>query len=274
MNKRFLIITEGSETEPNIFVDLFKKYGFYVEHESQIKLNVDKENKGIFANYKLFNSKKDTIIIAQGPRNRIRDLLRLYDNQKHDIERFFTKAKENFSGIFLIYDVDQTLSNDLKEAFNKFNNEQDGLLLVSSPCIEVLAHEEMTNITEISGTHLSKCYKNQINQYINNTYHMKTEEFILKNFEKISLKYLNDNVKELKSNNVMEHPQLIVDKINEYNSRKLTTLKEVEFHYRYFSTVVYVCFAYILGLTKQINNSRIIKRFLEKNSIAKEKANV
>ena len=266
MSKKYLIITEGNVTEPNFLVPLFQKYGFSVTEEEQINVRVENVSS-IFDKYEIKLDDKNIIVIAQGPRNRIRDLMLLFENNQYDIEKFFVKSSELFAATFLIYDVDQTLCDQLESAFNKFNNEQSGLLLVSSPCIEVLAHENEFGIAEITGTHLSEVYKNKINEYINHKYHISLKDYIINNFEKIALSYLEQNVCEFNSQNIMEHPQLVISKINELNKRTLLSNNSVEFNYRYFTTVLYVCFAYVLGLTKEFENASILKNFLLENSI-------
>ncbi len=272
MSKKFLIVTEGSDTEPEFLVKLFEKYGFIVQKEHQINVRIDEKEAEdtIFKKYEAINETKDIVIIAQGPRNRIRDLIKLYNHNQYDIEKFFTKSKDTFAGIFLIYDVDQTLNKDLENAFKKFNNEQDGLLLVSSPCVEVLAHEKDININEIKGEHLSKEYKPKVNTYINAKYHITTKEYIFENFESIALKYLNMNFNDFNSANVMEHPQLIINMINKLNIRELNKDNQVHFYYRYFSTVIYVCVAFILGLTKEEENVEIFKKFLKEKTQNKD----
>lgn len=62
----------------------------------------------------------------------------------------------------------------------------------------------------------------------------------------------------------MEHPNLIVNKINNLNERVNFKNKELSYvNYRYFSTVVYVALASALSLTKEINNYEIVKSFFE-----------
>lgn len=272
MSKKYLIITEGAEMEPSFIIPLLKKYGFDVRKEEKINVEIDTEISN-FDKIQIENDNNDVIIVAQGPRNRIKDLINLFNNQKYALEKFFENSGDVFAGIFLFYDVDQTLKEDLDKAFVKFNNEQDGLLLISSPCIEVLAHEDNANIKEISGIHVSKEYKSKINKYISDNYHVKVSQYIYENFEKISLKYLIMNVNEFNSNNIMEHPQLIINKINEMNDRHIIGDNLVQFTYRYFSTVVYVAIAYILGYTKEFDNAIAFKDFLEnfdvENSISK-----
>ncbi len=68
----------------------------------------------------------------------------------------------------------------------------------------------------------------------------------------------------------MEHPQLIINMINKLNIRKLNKDNQVHFYYRYFSTVIYVCVAFILGLTKEEENVEILKKFLKEKTQNKD----
>lgn len=94
MNKKYLIITEGLITEPNFLYPIFKKYGFEVKNESTICIDKCEENMNnvntdnYFKKYEMYKEDKDLVIIAQGPRNRIRDLMKLYVNQEYNLERF------------------------------------------------------------------------------------------------------------------------------------------------------------------------------------------
>lgn len=270
MNRKFLILTEGSVTEPNLLAPLFEKYGFEVKKEEKINIELETKENFEFSKFEVENAKKDLVIIAQGPRNRLKELIKLY-NTNVRMEKFFTTSRDIFAGIFLIYDVDQTLKDVLTDIFNKLNNEQEGLLLISSPCIEVLAHYEFFKDDEISGYHISQCYKKPLNMAVNNKYHISVDQYLVDNFEKLAVFYLDKNIKEFKNNNVMEHPELIVKKVNELNERNLISENTVELRYRYFSTVLYVCFAYILGLTKNEDNAEKIRDFLIKKNKNKEK---
>ena len=68
--------------------------------------------------------------------------------------------------------------------------------------------------------------------------------------------------------NIMEHPRLIIDKINSLNKRMNCKDKEKSYViYNYLTTVVYVFIAYINGLTKEINNYSLVRDFFEKQYI-------
>mgnify|MGYP003295449722 CR=1 FL=1 len=48
-------------------------------------IDLNKIYKIIGVKYEISNNRNDIVVVAQGPRNRIRDLLLLYDNKKYDI---------------------------------------------------------------------------------------------------------------------------------------------------------------------------------------------
>ena len=61
----------------------------------------------------------------------------------------------------------------------------------------------------------------------------------------------------------MDHPDFILKQINKFNDRTFVSNDELPVVYRYFTTTLYVCIAYIMGLTKQINNSDEVIKFFE-----------
>ena len=226
MAKNFLIITEGTKTEPTILKTIFEKYKFNVIDHEPIKISDEKDSFELDVSE--LSEQSDNIIIAQGPKNRIRDFLLLVNKQKEDIDRYFVKLKKNFAGIFLVYDVDHTLKEDLEEMYNKYNDETSGLLLLSSPCVEILSEPE--RVKKIETEHL-KTYKTERNKWVNKK--------------------------------VMEHPDFVLEQINKFNERTFISNDILPVIYRYFTTTLYVCIAYIMGLTKQIDNSDEVIKFFE-----------
>ena len=59
----------------------------------------------------------------------------------------------------------------------------------------------------------------------------------------------------------MEHPEFVLQQINLLNERTYTNQDLQPVLYRYFTTTLYVCIAYILGLTKEVDNSKIVEDF-------------
>ena len=134
MGKNILLIVEGSVSEQNVFGDVFTKYGFSVTISKE-KMNV--EDVGQFECFQ-YSLNENNVVIIQGPRNRIHDFLKLYDSNEMEIERAFSYSYAFFQGIFLIYDVDHNDEEDVTAMFNKFQDESTGMLLLSSPCLEVV----------------------------------------------------------------------------------------------------------------------------------------
>ena len=156
MAKNFLIITEGVKTEPNILEAVLRKYGFNIIKQNPIKINEDVLPFDLDVTQ--LNDDKDSVYIAQGPKNRISEFLALVNNQFEDIERYFSQLTKQFAGIFLMYDVDHTSKEDLEQMFLKYQDETSGLLILSSPCIEILSEPHRTS--EIKVEHLTE-YKTE-----------------------------------------------------------------------------------------------------------------
>lgn len=248
----YLLIVEGAKAEYAVFEKVFLRYGFNIIAEKQMH---SFDSFVDCFDTTAFSDSRDNIVIAQGPKNRISELLRT-DSMNFDFSNAFQRK---FNGVFLIYDVDHTSQEDLKQMMSIHADETDsGLLLVSSPCIEILSEPGRT--VPIDVDHLST-YKRERNSFVNNTLHYGKNaiDYIADNFEKLALFFLDQNYREFDEPNIMEHPHLIIDKINEKNIR---TPDHVV--YKYFTTVIYVVLACILGLTREIDNYGIVKSYFEK----------
>lgn len=256
MSRNFLIIVEGAVTEKSILKSVFEKYDLKVFNSGKIELH--KNINDLFINI-YDTSENDKVFLVQGPRNRIHDWLNLIKTNEEDFERFFKGINGNFAGIFIVYDVDHTSKTDLELMFQKYNDETDrGLLLLSSPCIEVLA--DIGRVKPLLCNHLKE-YKSELNVKFNTEGMESAQNYIIKNFNELVLYYIDKNTKESGNDNVMEHPQFVLKKINELNERDDDPQNSFAVCYRYFTTVIYVCIAYINGLTKEINNAEIVRKF-------------
>ena len=186
MAKNFLLITEGVSTEPTILEAILSKYGFNVIRKSPIRISEESQPFDLEIT-ELFDNKRDNVYIAQGPKNRIRDFLNLINKQTEDVERYFSQLSDNFAGIFLVYDVDHTPKEDLSNMFFKFQDETSGLLLLSSPCIEILS--EPDRVKELSVNHLKE-YKKERKGWVQNITSDSIEHYIINNFEELILSFL------------------------------------------------------------------------------------
>ena len=200
------------------------------------------------------------VVIVEGPRNRIHDfLLLLKKDDSISIEKALSYEFAYFQKIFLLYDVDHNDCDDLEEMFSHFCDESMGMLLLSSPCIEVLGDFKRNRKT------CRYCHLSEYKAEINNHWQRTCLSYIVKHFEEIMLYFLEKNRVEFNETNIMEHPRLIVEKINCLNEKvNLPNRCDSYVIYRYFSTVVYVAIASSLGLTREIENYGIVKSFFEK----------
>jgi len=130
-----LLIVEGKVDEPTLFSRIFTRYGF-----NAITANEPLAVEGLGTwNKSELAKDKSNVVIVQGPRNRIHDLLLDISKEEVSIERYFHYDYAAFSSVFLIYDVDHNDCDDLKRMFELCSDEtSSGLLLVNSPCLEVI----------------------------------------------------------------------------------------------------------------------------------------
>ena len=259
VSNNILLIVEGKKDEKSIFSKIFERYGYNVINvENKFKIEDYKNDFDSF----VFEKDKGNVVLIEGPRSRIKHFLKYLKDNYGEIVNAFDYAQNFFQGVFLVYDVDHNDEDDIKEMFEMYKDESSGLLLLSSPCIEVLAK----NYHFIEGRKIKhlKEYKTLLNQYHEKNYCCNTVEYIANNFNNLVLDVLDRNVKELNSNNIIEHLELIIEKINTLNERH----NELEMDkcyviYRYFTTVVYVAIAFAHGLLAKIDNYKAVRSFFE-----------
>lgn len=267
MINNYLLIVEGEKTEPELFSRILESYGFHVE------IAKEKHDVNLPFEVSLKNASKDKInvLIAQFKQNRIHDFMIKFNKSEEDLGRYFNMEPNYFKAIFLIFDVDHNERKDLEECMNKFNDESSGLLLISSPCIEVLADDKFF-LEDRCETyyHIKKDYVSKINDCCNKNNKCNALEFIASNFHSLALSFLKKNRDDFDENNIMEHPYKVVEKINELNIRKNwkdeNDERRSELIYRYFTTVIYVFIAYIHGLTSKIDNYSLVYDFFNERS--------
>lgn len=251
--KNFLFITEGSEDEQTVLEKILNKYGFHT------CVNHTFINAEGLKNTEL-SLKKDNVVIIQGPRNRISDFIKHFNKQQEDIESFFHYAKNHFQAIFLFYDVDHNEPDEINKMHALFNDESSGMLLLSSPCLEVLGDFDLKR-QPLFYHHLSE-YKHELNTYHNHNNKTNTINYIVDNFEQLVIHYLDKNRNDFNADNIMEHPNLVIPLINRLNDRiNKEKCEESYVVYRYFTTVLYVAIAYINGLTRMVDNYQMVRDF-------------
>lgn len=258
MPNNYLVVVEGEKTEKSILKIILERYGFnFISCNEKL----DVQEIGRFTKID-FANKKDNIVVIQGPKTRIHDFLLYFrKNPNIDTEHIFNFKTCFFKGIFIVYDVDHNDEEDIEEMFSIFDDEfNNGLLLLSSPCIEVIGDEDF-EIKRGRWKHVTE-YKHELNKYCYDHFNHGIEEHIKNNFSKEMLRLLSKNHKEFKNNNVMEHPQEIIEFINKNNIRH-NEKNNTYVLYKYFSSVFYVILAFIAGKTREIDNFEEVKKYYE-----------
>ena len=103
--KNYLLIVEGEVTESTIFEYIFNQLGYSVNKiEGKLALSNDFNDLTV----KSLTEEKDMVTIIQGPKNRINELIKLFENEQYDVKRIFNDLNILFAAVFWIYDVDHT----------------------------------------------------------------------------------------------------------------------------------------------------------------------
>lgn len=252
---RYLLLVEGARTEINIFQKVLERYGLTVLTERRIESFAEPDFLTIPS--VMLEDKRNSVLIVQPPRNRLKDLLEYYQREDIDLNLVSGSREKLFNAIFLIFDVDHTPQSALEEMYAFHKDETDTeLLLISSPCIEILSEPGRTG--ELRVKHLKE-YKTERNNYFSDRLRLgiNTEEYISRNFEEPAVYYLDQNYRDFNDSNVMNHPEKVIRKVNEINIRS-----DDEVLYRYFTTVVYVLIACIFGFNSDFDNYLRLREFL------------
>lgn len=181
-------MVEGEKDEVRIFTHVLNKHGYKVVSELP---KLDFTTRGKPLGLELFSNNRADVYILNSKPNRLTEIIKHFNAETDTFSKALGfKHSDTFQGIFLIYDVDHNENNPLQEAFACLNNEEEGLLLIQSPCLEVLGDDENIPIPERKMTHISKDYKTELNLYHERAHHCNTIDYIEKNFEKLALRFL------------------------------------------------------------------------------------
>ncbi|HPK58909.1 MAG TPA: hypothetical protein PLF33_05840 [Bacilli bacterium] len=260
MNLHYLLIVEGEVGEYNILHDNLVKHGYYVnKFERKFWLNDDLPDFNITE----YQKDKRIVTIVQGPQTRICNLISDYDkNCNVPLEFISAKALDLpiFAGIYFIYDVDFNDNASFQNFYSIFNNPQDGLLLVSNPCIEVLADKVKTPNAYTKITQYKEVVWKQLRKGRGNLV-----KYIAEHFNELIIETIKQNSLEFNENNVSEHPDLLLKKNIETNKTILNDEGQLQLLIRCFSTVIYVFIADIENITKDFDNTQKLIAFFEKH---------
>jgi len=250
---KYLIVVEGEVGEFELLESGLERYGYIVE----------KRNKKVGVNFNeimKYESEKDIIYIVQGKYSRISEMIRQF--QDYDsLESYFGYHPDTFVGIYFIYDVDHTTNQELNLFFNKFNSSDKGLLLFTNPCIECIV-DKCCNDTLIYEK--LRFYKKDVRKKVEKKLGMNINGSIAKyigdNLEDLLIFHIKKNQNRFKSNNVLEHPQLVLDEMMKTNVQS----DDGKLHFEYITTVIYVLIAEIKKLTYKRDNVELLIEFLSK----------
>ncbi len=244
------------------FSSFLEKYGFKKEIED--KFCIKNGNDELLLNRTVLKrtGDNDIVIIAQSPQSRIHGFLKSYDKNKDSLDQLFrySSDRDEFAGIFLVFDLDHNDVDDCSRMIDLFSDEASGLLLLSSPCVEVLIDLECSTRTNERYERLGK-YKAKVNSLLEKIEKKKASDYLKERFEERAIYFLDKNVSDFGSMNVMEHPRMIVEKSNLLNichNGKSDDEKYVIINL--FTTVLYVFVAYIMGATREIENYETVRK--------------
>lgn len=254
--KNYLIIVEGAKTEQSIFEYVLPQY------DLNVVINKEKLNNDCDFTKTTFSNDKENVIVIEGPKNRIKDVLHCTETNT-DINRLFEESTIFFAGIFLVYDVDHNDNEILDAAYQKFNNTSDGLLILNVPCVEVLAEYDFERIFE--SNEISN-YKSILNDYYSKKQGVNAIDYVKQYFNFIMINFLEKNFQEFYEFNsewevedVSLHPFFL----KEMHSRHNEIYSNSFVRFRYFATVLYVIIANIKGFFRNSNNYQIVLEYFK-----------
>jgi len=239
---RALIIIEGESTELLIFKKVFKLLDFKIVEETR---------GSNFEKYKLTKDKK-VVYLIPGEKTELLAMLRVFDKNSMDLSLHY-KIKEEVALNFIVYDGDANVGEEFHNLLNKFNTPEDGMVLISNPCIEVLADNKFYE--HIGAPRL---YKEKVRQQLIKDKLVRHGErlinYIIENIIKLFIKHIERNEIIFNSSDVMEHV------IESYKLLKDNTIDADQsiYEYKYLVTVVYVAVACVLSLTRYKDNTNLI----------------
>lgn len=249
----YLIIVEGAVEEESILRPTLEKNNFTViKHET---LNFEFEN--IFEKYKKISLEKENnvIIVVQGFRNRLHDFLKMM-SEYDEISEYFNYSKNYFAGIFLVYDVDHTIREDLLDMYEKFNNPSTGLLLISNPCIQVLIDESDGPLEYL---HLIE-YKEDLRKKFCNCSNAELIEKISSNMIRSLKKYYLKNRMTFNKDTLDEEVEAVIRHVANSNEVKNDKINKEKYYY--LTTVIYYIIAYINKYTYRENENELLMKKL------------
>lgn len=246
-----LIVVEGERFEKKVITRLFSLIGYEVIAENRL---------GNFDKYKLIKQ-NNVVYLIPGPKNDINSMMIEFDRTKDDLSKYF-KIDEVVAENYLIYDIDTANIDVFNSMISKFNNPQEGMVVLSNPCIEVLADHEKKDYCS-----KPRDYKKHITKRLLDLNHRDVNEslesYIINNIISLLKKELNDNELLFGSNDIYDHVELSYKIIGD-NSYQI---EDEIYLYKNLFSVLYIVLSGVFKLYKYEDNSielrKILKSYIE-----------
>ena len=259
--KKYLAIVEGKSMECEVLEYGLSTYGFQV-NDNLIKDYKLDDYSNMFT-VKCLENKDKQFVILQSNQSRIKDFINTIDKESSDISRLL--VGKDFVSIFLIFDIDHNTKEEIDASFNKFNEPSTGLLILSSPCFEVIA--PYSNDKQYEGISFKK-FKTSKSTYYSDNFHISTKDYIKYSFNELLIHHLKNNkdkydIEELQeTNDITYHPEYIIILSNKYNIREGSDELSYKVNYTYFSSILYVVLLYLFDFARYSDSYTKLLNFL------------
>lgn len=262
---KYLIIVEGEKTEFELIKSALK-VALPTYNVETTKFKGDDTAKFINTN------KAEDIVFVIRPRlNRLSNIVNEIKRDNFDIFAFQMYFEDDidpdyFEKIFFIYDVDYTTDVDLSFALDYFNDEySNGLLIVSSPCIEAMSDFDNSTFFLPEGKRISKVYKPIVRPATISRYPCYLDKGYLcclcDNAFAFFEACLNRNLLAYSNHQrFMEHELL-------FKESHLPKRVKNGIHYPFITSFIYILIGSILKIDKLDNSSNELLNYFKKHNI-------
>ncbi len=239
---RMLIVVEGEVDEVEIFKKLFSIIGFTV---------IESTKNGDFTH--ITNVLGDNVVyLIPGPKSKIQSVLETFDVNTMDLSLFFG-ISETIPLNYIVYDVDITNYERFSSIIPNFCTPQEGLVLLSNPCIEVIADEEY-----LIHNDKPSLYKGVVRQQVLSKNKMNQNDsllsYIINNVLDLFIEQIKRNIVFFSSNDVIDHVLSSYSKIgtNQFS------FNPNSYSYTKLFTVIYVVLADIFDVSRELDNAELL----------------
>jgi hypothetical protein len=237
-----LIITEGEKFEVSILLSLFNKLGFNT---------ISEERFGSFE-YRVYSNNEKNIYIIPGPKPQVLSVLNEFDKSTQDLQSYFG-IKENISLNYFVYDVDFASHHMLLDKYKKYNEPVEGLVILSNPCIEVVADSELKPYTGVPRDY-KQVVANQLHDLrkIEFANDKRLLEYTSNNIVILLVEHIKKQIVILGSSDALEH---IDNHISNISKNNLDMDDPSKNSYERIFTMLYIMLSDIFGFTYKYDDS-------------------